>query len=85
MKPSGANPGVCMLNPGGFRLPVLRVSRRGELSVDKLFMSSTPEEVVGLVIIVGMGFSDKFLTFRGFSAGESDSAWIGNDSDRDFS
>jgi hypothetical protein len=76
MKLRGANPGVCMLNPGGFLLAVLSVSRRGEFSVDKLFMPSTPEEVDGRVNIVGVGFKDNFLTLRAFSEGWSGCALI---------
>lgn len=62
-----ANPGVWMLNPGGFLLPVFIVSRRGEVSIDKFFMPSTPEDVAGLVRIVGVVFKDRFLTLRRFS------------------
>ena len=71
-----------MLNPAGFRLAVLRVSRRGELSVDNAFTSSTPEDVVGLGKMVEMGFRDKFLTLRGFSARDSGSVLTRNGSDR---
>ena len=71
MKPRGANPGVWILNPGGFLLPVLSGSRRGELSVDKLLIPSAPDGVTGLVSTVGVGFKDRFLTFRAFSAGPS--------------
>ena len=72
MKLEVANPGVWMLNPGGFLLPVLIVSRRGELSGDKPFIPSTPEDVAGLVSIVGVGFKERFLTLRGVSVAGSD-------------
>ena len=67
----GAKPGVCMLSPGGFLLPAFSTPPRGELSVDKLFLPSRPEEVAGLVNMVGVGFKDRFLTLRGLSAGKS--------------
>jgi hypothetical protein len=80
MKPRGANPGVWILNPGGFLLPVLSGSRRGELSVDKLLIPSAPDDVAGLVSTVGVGFKDRLLTFRAFSAGLSDCEDISNGS-----
>lgn len=79
-KLSGANPGVWILNPGGFLLPVLSGSRKGEVSVEKLFIPSAHDDVAGLAKPIGVGFKDKFLTFRGFSAGLSDCDVIGKES-----
>lgn len=71
VKLKGANPGVCMLNPGGLRLPVLMVSRMGELSVDKLLMPSAAEDVEGLVSNVGVGFRERFFILREVSLADS--------------
>ena len=71
MKLKAANPGVCILNPGGFLLPVLMVSRRGELSVDRLLMPSAAEDVEGLISSVGVGLRDRFFMFREVSLANS--------------